>query len=120
MTSLKKSFSDSKEKSVIKHRTSSKPAPPRMITHLNPPPPPHKNTPPPPPPPPQKKKKKKKSFWVEEQIQTIMDKSVGTVVQFERFLTRAKLYPRALLTLHVPTPSPHPTDSVETVKAQFL
>ena len=49
-----------------------------------------------------------------------MDKSVGTVVQFERFLTRAKLYPRALLTLHVPTPSPHPTDSVETVKAQFL
>ena len=81
---------------------SSKPAPPCMITHLNPPPP------------------KKKRFWVEEQIQTIMDKSVGTVVQFERFLTRAKLYPRALLTLHVPTPSPHPTDSVETVKAQFL
>ena len=26
----------------------------------------------------------------------------------------------ALLTLYVPTPSPHPTDSVETVKAQFL
>ena len=25
-----------------------------------------------------------------------------------------------LLTLHVPTPSSHPTDSVETVKAQFL
>ena len=27
---------------------------------------------------------------------------------------------RALLTLYVPTPSPHPTDSVETVKAPFL
>ena len=27
---------------------------------------------------------------------------------------------RALLTLYVPTPSPHPTDSVETVKALFL
>ena len=48
-----------------------------------------------------------------------MDKSLGTVVQFERFLTHAKLI-RALLTLYVPTPSPHPTDSVETVKAQFL
>ena len=26
----------------------------------------------------------------------------------------------SLLRLHVPTPSSHPTDSVETVKAQFL
>ena len=50
---------------------------------------------------------------------TVMEKSVGTVVQFERFLTRAKLYPRAA-TLYVPTPYHHPTDSVETVKAQFL
>ena len=25
-----------------------------------------------------------------------------------------------LLTLYVPTPSPHPTDSAETVKAQFI
>ena len=49
-----------------------------------------------------------------------MDKSVGTVVQFERFLTLAKLYPRATVTLHLATPFPYPTDSVETVKAQFL
>ena len=27
---------------------------------------------------------------------------------------------RGLLTLYVPTPSPHPTESVETVKAPFL
>ena len=48
-----------------------------------------------------------------------MDKSVGIVVQFKRFLTHVKLYPRALI-LHILTPSPHPMDSVETVKAQFL
>ena len=48
-----------------------------------------------------------------------MDKSLGTVVQFERFL-HTRNWIRALLTLYVPTPSPHPTDSVETVKAQFL
>ena len=30
---------------------------------------------------------------------TIMDKSLGTVVQFERFLTHAKLYPRATSTV---------------------
>ena len=49
----------------------------------------------------------------------MMDKSLGTVVQFERFLTQAKLYPRATNTVR-PTPSLYPTDSVETVKAQFL
>ena len=48
-----------------------------------------------------------------------MDKSLGTVVQFERFLTHAKLYSRATNTVR-PYPLPHPTDSVETVKAQFL
>ena len=46
-----------------------------------------------------------------------MDKSVGTVVQFECFLRDAKLYPRATNTA---PPYPHPTGSVETVKAQFL
>ena len=30
---------------------------------------------------------------------TIMDKSPGTVVQFDRFLTRAKLYSRATSTV---------------------
>ena len=50
---------------------------------------------------------------------TIMDKRLGTVVQFERFLTHAKLYPRATSTVR-PYPLPHPKDSVETVKAQFL
>ena len=40
---------------------------------------------------------------------TIMDKILGTVVQFERFST-----------LYVSTPSPNPTDSVEIVKRQFL
>ena len=35
---------------------------------------------------------------------TIMDKSLGTNEQFERFLTRNCI--RALLTLYVPTPSP--------------
>ena len=49
----------------------------------------------------------------------IMDKSLGTVVQFERFLTHAKLYPRATNTVR-PYPLPHPTDNDETVKAQFL
>ena len=49
-----------------------------------------------------------------------MDESLGTVVQFRRFLTNTRNCIRALLTLYVPTPSPHPTDSVETVKAQFL
>ena len=46
-----------------------------------------------------------------------MDKSLGTVVQFERLLTHAKLYPRATNTVR---PCPLPPDSVETVKAQFL
>ena len=36
---------------------------------------------------------------------TIMDKSLGTVVQFERFLTHAKLYPRATNTVR-PCPLP--------------
>ena len=50
-----------------------------------------------------------------------MDKSVGTVVQFKRFFTHVKLYSRATNTAHpYPLPGPHPTDSVETVKAQFL
>ena len=48
-----------------------------------------------------------------------MDKSLGTVVQFERFLAHAKLYRRATSTLR-PYPLPHPTDSVETVKAQLV
>ena len=48
---------------------------------------------------------------------TIMDKSLGTVVQFERLLTHAKLYPRATNTVR---PCPLPPDSVETVEAQFL
>ena len=46
-----------------------------------------------------------------------MDKSVGTVVQFECFLRNAKLYPRATNTA---PPYPYPTGSVETVKVQFL
>ena len=37
---------------------------------------------------------------------TIMDKSLGTVVQFDRFLTRAKLYSRATSTVR---PYPLPT-----------
>ena len=36
-----------------------------------------------------------------------MDKSLGTVVQFERFLTHAKLYPRATSTVR-PSPLPPP------------
>ena len=96
------------EKSVIKHRTSSKPAP-RMITHLKTP----KNTYFP------CSNTVKTAFLVGQQIQTIMDKSLGTVVQFERFLTHAKLYPRATSTVRL-YPLPHPTDSVETVKGQFL
>ena len=48
-----------------------------------------------------------------------MEKSLGTVVQFERFLTDGKLYSRATNTVR-PYPLPHPTDSVETVKAQSL
>ena len=48
-----------------------------------------------------------------------MDKNVGTVLQFERFLTDGKLYLRATNTAR-PYPLPHPTDSVETIKAQFL
>ena len=48
-----------------------------------------------------------------------MDKSLGTVVQFERFLTHAKLYPRATNCTSLPPP-PNPTECVETVKAQFL
>ena len=46
-----------------------------------------------------------------------MDKSVGTVVQFECFLRHAKLYPRATNTA---PPYPYPTGSVETIKVQFL
>ena len=49
---------------------------------------------------------------------TVMDKSLGTVVQFERFLTHVKLYPLATSTVR-PYPLARPTDSVETVKAQF-
>ena len=38
----------------------------------------------------------------------MMDKSLGTVVQFERFLTQAKLYPRATNTVRPsPVPLPH-------------
>ena len=41
-------------------------------------------------------------------LTTIMDKSLGKVVQFERFLTHAKLYPRATNTVHpYPLPPPH-------------
>ena len=36
-----------------------------------------------------------------------MDKSLGTVVQFERFLTHAKLYPRATNCTSLPPPLPH-------------
>ena len=50
---------------------------------------------------------------------TIMDKSVGTVVQFERFLTDAKLYPRTTNTVH-PYPLTPPPGQCWTVKAQFL
>ena len=46
-----------------------------------------------------------------------MHKIVGPVERFERFLTHAKLYRRAANTAR---PYPHPTDSVETIKAQFL
>ena len=42
-----------------------------------------------------------------------MDKSLETVIQFV-FNTRY-INIRTLLTLHVPIPSPHPMDSVETV-----
>ena len=39
---------------------------------------------------------------------TIMDKSLGTNEQFERFLTHAKLYPRATNTVRpYPLPPPH-------------
>ena len=39
---------------------------------------------------------------------TIMDKSLGTVVQFERFLTHAKLHPRTTNTVRpYPLPPPH-------------
>ena len=37
---------------------------------------------------------------------TVMDKSLGTVVQFDRFLTHAKLYSRATSTVR---PYPLPT-----------
>ena len=73
MTSLKKSFSDSKEKSVIKHRTSSKPAPPRMITHFNPPPPP------------QKKKKKKKVFGLRNKFRQSWTKVLGQLYSLNAF-----------------------------------
>ena len=49
---------------------------------------------------------------------TVMDKSLGTVVQFERFLTHVKLYPLATSTVR-PYPLAHPTEGVETVKVQF-
>ena len=48
-----------------------------------------------------------------------MHKSVEPVERFERLLTHAKLYRRAANTAR-PYPLPHPTDSVETIKAQFL
>ena len=45
--------------------------------------------------------------WLCKQT-TIMDKSIGTVVQFERFLTHAKLDPRATNTVRpYPLPPPH-------------
>ena len=45
---------------------------------------------------------------LEKREATIMDKSLGTVVQFERFLTHAKLYPRATNTVRpYPLPPPH-------------
>ena len=41
-------------------------------------------------------------------IATIMDKSLGTVVHFERYLTHAKLDPRATNTVRpYPLPPPH-------------
>ena len=48
---------------------------------------------------------------VEQQIQTIMDKNLGTVAQLERFLTHAKLYLRATNTVRphghlLATPTP--------------
>lgn len=48
-----------------------------------------------------------------KKMNTIMDKSLETVIQFV-FNTRY-INIRTLLTLHVPIPSPHPMDSVETV-----
>ena len=51
---------------------------------------------------------------------TIMDKSLGTNEQFERFLTHAKLYPLATNTVRPYPLPPTPQDGVETVKAQFL
>ena len=45
--------------------------------------------------------------WLCKQT-TIIDKSLGTVVQFERFLTHAKLDPRATNTVRpYPLPLPH-------------
>ena len=49
-----------------------------------------------------------------------MGKSLGTVVQFERSLTYAKFISARYLHCTYPPFSPHPTDSVETVKAEFL
>ena len=45
---------------------------------------------------------------LEKREATIMDKSLGKVVQFERFLTHAKLYLRATSTVRpYPLPPPH-------------
>ena len=45
--------------------------------------------------------------WLCKQT-TIMDKSLGTVAQFEPFLTHAKLNPRATNTVRpYPLPPPH-------------
>ena len=53
--------------------------------------------------------KVRRKKWKEEKyISTIMDKSVGIVVQFERFSRHAKLYPRTTNTAPpYPLPPPH-------------
>ena len=46
-----------------------------------------------------------KQLTILRKLPTIMDKSVHTVVQLERFLTHAKLHPR---TINTPRPYPSP------------
>ena len=58
-------------------------------------------------------------WWNMKCSSTIMDKRVGTVVQFEHFWTHTKLYPCAINTA-CPYPLPHPVDSDETINVQFL
>ena len=65
-------------------------------------------------------RRRKNDKYIDTQIKsafffTIMDTSLGTVIQFEHFVTHAKLYPRVTNIVR-PYPLPHPTDSVETVK----